>query len=200
MARTYLMTWDPGRRRWAKMYRGHRYVVSCKALAMPENKHESYQAANTWWERKQAEIDGRDYQPPDPLVTQIATFLSRNGPEAINEQWTNSLTAENIFLFLRRLVGGPPIYEGEKPFNLALAVSQLLQRQQDEPLPEGTLSDLIGEDNARQIEENLPKLVGPQIPAERTVKAFQVWGFFRIGWKRGHCQRRDSAGQASGIH
>jgi hypothetical protein len=40
------------------VHRGKVYVVSCKDLGAPPTKEGSYQAANAWWERKQAEIDG----------------------------------------------------------------------------------------------------------------------------------------------
>jgi hypothetical protein len=55
------MTWIDSRQRWMKMYRGKRYVISCKALKVASTKEASYQAANEWWEKKVAEIDA---QPP----------------------------------------------------------------------------------------------------------------------------------------
>jgi integrase len=42
------------------MYRGRRYVVSCRQLgAIRETKEESYQLANSWWESKKVEIDSQ---------------------------------------------------------------------------------------------------------------------------------------------
>jgi integrase len=42
------------------MYRGRRYVVSCRQLgAISETKEESYQLANLWWQAKKTEIDGQ---------------------------------------------------------------------------------------------------------------------------------------------
>lgn len=58
------MTWEPAKRRWRKLYKGKLYTVSCRQLNSSETKAESYQAANLWWERKRAEIDGGP--PPRP--------------------------------------------------------------------------------------------------------------------------------------
>lgn len=58
MPRNFDLTWDSTRLRWRKVHRGKVYVISCKELGAPPNKEGSYQAANAWWERKRAEIDG----------------------------------------------------------------------------------------------------------------------------------------------
>jgi len=58
MPRSFLMTWEPGPRRWRKVYKGKVYTVSCRELRTPENKEQSYQAANAWWTAKRPEIDG----------------------------------------------------------------------------------------------------------------------------------------------
>lgn len=54
-----LMTWEPAKSRWRKMYKGRIYTVSCDALGCPGNKAHSYQAANAWWAAKRAEIDNQ---------------------------------------------------------------------------------------------------------------------------------------------
>lgn len=60
MPASYLMSWEPTRRRWWKMYLGKRYVVSCRQLdAVRETKEESYQLANLWWKSKKLEIDSQ---------------------------------------------------------------------------------------------------------------------------------------------
>ena len=58
------MTWDFDNRRWRKLHRGRRYVVSCRQLGVPETKEASFRAANEWWERKLAEVEA--LQPPSP--------------------------------------------------------------------------------------------------------------------------------------
>jgi integrase len=59
-----MMTWEASQRRWRKIYKGKLYVISCRQLGAPETKVESYQAANAWWVKKRAEIDGQ--RPPHP--------------------------------------------------------------------------------------------------------------------------------------
>src|SRR3954466_7188524 len=86
MPRKYLMTWIEGRQRWMKMYRGKRYVISCKALNVPPTKDASYQAANEWWEGKLAEIE---QQPPakDHRVEALEMVVGRplETTEAVQE-------------------------------------------------------------------------------------------------------------------
>lgn len=59
MPAKFTMTWEPGPRRWRKMYRGTTYTISAHSLGCPETKLESYQAAREWWEKKKAEIDAQ---------------------------------------------------------------------------------------------------------------------------------------------
>ena len=45
---------------WLKMYKGVTYRVSCADLGLPESqwtKQGSYQAANSWWQKKKLELD-----------------------------------------------------------------------------------------------------------------------------------------------
>ncbi len=57
MASLCLMYWTPKQKRWMKEYRGKTYSVSCRQLKCPPTKEESRQFANSWWEKKQEEID-----------------------------------------------------------------------------------------------------------------------------------------------
>ena len=59
MPRAFEMSWDSAQSRWSNPYRGQRYTVACSILGMPATKEGSYQAANDWWRRKRAEIDGQ---------------------------------------------------------------------------------------------------------------------------------------------
>lgn len=48
--------------RWVKMFRGVRYRVKCSDLTIPRDrwtKEASYQAANTWWLKRRAELEGQ---------------------------------------------------------------------------------------------------------------------------------------------
>jgi integrase len=57
MARQYLMSWIPKQKRWMKLYKGHRYAVSCRQLDVPTTKEDSWRAANDWWRKKLAELE-----------------------------------------------------------------------------------------------------------------------------------------------
>lgn len=58
MSRLFLMTWINVKRRWNKHYKGKMYFVTAKTLGMPPTALSSYEAANAWWLRRKAEIDG----------------------------------------------------------------------------------------------------------------------------------------------
>ncbi len=62
---SYLMTWEPGPRRWRKVRKGMTYTVSCRDLKVPQTNEVSYQVANAWWTAKRAEIDESTSPPPD---------------------------------------------------------------------------------------------------------------------------------------
>src|SRR5579885_1257724 len=67
MAIQDLMTWEPTKARWRKIYQGKLYTISCYRLGVPSTKEESYKAANAWWLARKTEIDG----------TQAASHLIR---------------------------------------------------------------------------------------------------------------------------
>ncbi|WP_020469300.1 site-specific integrase [Zavarzinella formosa] len=59
--------------RWRKTYKGHEYSVTCAELGLPESEWSelgSYQAANTWWLAKRAEIDTQPSTRPLPPETE----------------------------------------------------------------------------------------------------------------------------------
>lgn len=91
-----LMTWEQSQRRWRKWYKGTLYLVSCRQLSVPETKLESFQAANAWWVKKRAEIDGqRPPHPYDRVIAEMAKrrdFLIAHGGDASEwEGWIRSL-------------------------------------------------------------------------------------------------------------
>ena len=63
-----LMTWEPTKSRWRKMYRGKIYTVTCEALGHPASKEASYRAANVWWEERKAELEARKPAHPHRAV------------------------------------------------------------------------------------------------------------------------------------
>jgi integrase len=60
MAIQDLMTWEPRKDRWRKIYKGQLYTISCYRLGVPSTKEASYKAANAWWLAKKTEIDGAE--------------------------------------------------------------------------------------------------------------------------------------------
>jgi hypothetical protein len=71
MSRKQTMTWEKARSRWRKMFEGKVYTVSPKELGTPATKEASQDAANEWWEAKQAELEGRNkIKPGSPQAVQ----------------------------------------------------------------------------------------------------------------------------------
>jgi hypothetical protein len=77
MPRSYLMTWDPGPRRWRKVYKGITYTVSCRDLKVPQTKDVSYQTANAWWTAKRADIDKSTSPPSDRHHERVISKLEK---------------------------------------------------------------------------------------------------------------------------
>ncbi len=63
-----LMTWEPVKARWKKIYKGKSYTIFCTTLGVPQNKVASYLAANEWWIAKKAEIDSQTPVKPHPMA------------------------------------------------------------------------------------------------------------------------------------
>jgi integrase len=72
-----MMTWQPDKARWRKMYKGSWYYVACSTLGAPPSKEGSFKAAIEWWKRKQAEIDAQ--APEHPHAGSIAKWERRRG-------------------------------------------------------------------------------------------------------------------------
>lgn len=74
MARQALMNWrgEP-HFDWRKMYRGVPYRVTCDELNAPRTKDGSYQAANDWWRKKQAEL----FEPDARYWAQVDTVAAK---------------------------------------------------------------------------------------------------------------------------
>src|SRR5581483_10556918 len=97
MPRLYSMTWVGSTKRWMRMYRGKRYVVSCRQLNAPPTKEGSAAAANAWWENKKREIDGSLLPAVDPVVEKVIRLLQRpDGAATLVEEAELGLTSANI--------------------------------------------------------------------------------------------------------
>jgi integrase len=93
----YLMTWDSEHRRWRKLYKGARYVVSCRQLGAVETKEGSYRAANEWWRSKQVEIDGTRLPHPHAetleLLARQRDWARQQGEAGLAAQLTGRIEA-----------------------------------------------------------------------------------------------------------
>lgn len=82
MPRKYELSWEGHPHyRWVKMYRRVRYRVTCEQLNLPNRawtKELSYQAANDWWLKKRAEIDGQ-LTAEHPHAEKIAELQQKLG-------------------------------------------------------------------------------------------------------------------------
>src|SRR5579884_2006560 len=66
------MTWEPGKKRWAKMYRRERYfVVASKLNPANPTRDATREAANEWWLAKKAQLDGLIKTPDEQLAEEI---------------------------------------------------------------------------------------------------------------------------------
>lgn len=71
MPRSEQMSWEGKPNfRWVRMFKGIRYRVTCDELQVPRNKEQSQAAANAWWLRKKAEIDGTPDADPVLVLTE----------------------------------------------------------------------------------------------------------------------------------
>ena len=144
MARKLLMSWIGTQKRWMKMYRGHRYAISCKALGVPATKDASWQAANTWWEEKQAELDSRhEAEVAKPGTPQAIVRLL--------EAWK-----------------GAPL---EDEADASLTMLELMHEFKDKPLPPEVTEAVLGVGAVRRLKEGADALIdGPkEVEVNRTV-------------------------------
>lgn len=165
--RTYKMTWVASRRGWMKEYKGKKYAVSCRQLGMPEdkeNKADSYQAANSWWEAKKAEIDAAGlpvHRAPLPLEDLASASLAAKGIDLI--ALARIVQKDYIAERLRRLARLSP--------EIRAAVEALFA-DDDEPesqfigqVIESEVSPLIG--SIAATGEPLPDGIAGQLPPAR---------------------------------
>lgn len=127
-----------------KMYRGHRYAISCKVLGVPATKEASWQAANRWWEAKQAELDGQ-YE---------AEAVKPGTPRAVArllEAWT-----------------GAPL---DDEADASLTMLEFMQEFKDKPLPPEVAEAILGLGAVRRVQEGVDTLIdGPkEVEVNRTV-------------------------------
>ncbi len=163
MPRLHLMTWEPGPRRWRKVYRGKAYTVSCTQLRVRDTKEASYQAANDWWTARRAEIDGqpRPHSEPELLdeLTRRRDWARANDHKELADEYDRRIaisdrTDSPSLLLL------PPNVEGRLAGLKAMGV-KLPERADPH-----TVNAILGE--GRIWDERLRKSL-PEVPEDRTV-------------------------------
>lgn len=161
MPALYEMTWTASTRRWARMYKGRRYTVSCRQLTawagklVPETKEGSYQTANAWWTAKRAEIDSG---AGHPQAAYLKTLAKR-------QEWAASqgldLKAEAFREERERVQAGEGVVRRETPGWVAEAL-----QVEDSP----ALDDSDLDDDSPLWRSRLTKHESaPKVAKERTV-------------------------------
>jgi integrase len=192
MARVYLMTWVPGRRRWTKKYKGKMYVVSPAVLGTPPTKEESYQAANAWWIARKGEIDAAGTPALDPASQTIKSILDRTSLADLRQTVQAGKAAEQVIRMLEDTsVHGQPVPDRfPAAADMPLAEVAVDMLGEGRSLPTGVIDrvltqgckDRIGEGHrqdglriiARQVSQGKPDL-----DPDRTVKG-QVDAWVRL--------------------
>jgi integrase len=178
MPASFLMSWEPTRRRWWKMYQGRRYLVSCRQLgAARETKEDSYQLANLWWQNKKIEIDGQ--RPNAHLIRELHRHLAwaeqHNRPDVAAEVWDQIEQLENDPGSNASSTDPSPFVmipgESIKEYFRSVFGHYASNRQTIESVTK--LSRMEEESVWRGRLESLPEHLYPTIPQERSVQ-FQV--------------------------
>jgi integrase len=151
MARQYSMSWIASRLRWMKMYKGRRYVISCKALGVPGTKEGSHQAANRWWEAKKAELDGYSLTPEPGSSEAILSVL---------EKWA-----------------GRPLETHE---DMRAAAADWMCYYSDKPLPDDVKEAILGPEHLTRtrarVAASFDTLDMPEAPPGRSITAHvEAW-------------------------
>src|SRR5262249_10098833 len=140
MPRVLHMTWEKARRRWRKMYRGKVYTISPKELGCNPTMVDSIVAANEWWEKKKAELDGRtlEHRPGTPAA-QLAILEAYAGRklDTPEDQLAAALAMRDEY--------------GAKP-------------------PKGLAEAVLGPERVAQLRSGIGNVLdAPAVPPERTV-------------------------------
>ncbi len=172
MARKFLMTWQPDKRRWRKRFRGTWYFVTCADLGTPATKEDSWRAANNWWTRRHVELLGKpaldaNSSQVQGLIEAVPVHqlrcLVEKGQAAEQLLWMLQLQADdrNPETMAKALAGGQGIDIDYLGYVLGL-----------DPVddPDG----LPRHPDPQQVQVKLTELaetVAPQVPTDRSLKA-----------------------------
>ena len=197
MPRAYEMSWVKTRKRWEKMYKGQRFVVSPRQLGVADSKEESATAANEWWRKKRAEIDAASLRTPKPLdelvgalyeprlFTNPLALMTHAGsfPPYLQQALEQLLT---IPLKERTSVDSPAYQGMLESLRRVTTADLLLPLLLDgKPLP-GTVAESLPQPRLQEIEQGARQLRGETVIAtERTVRAHAEHGngFRQTKWR-----------------
>jgi integrase len=176
------MCWVPNRRLWRKVYRGKTYMISCRqlrelgydqgpnALLIDDTKTGSYVAANSWWNKKEHELEAQrraTERPPTALEQLALSYVPLARPD-LPTTIEEHRQADNVLheLYPESQDGGPP--RQLRAVLLSLLADVLFKGQ---PLPE-QLVQALPPARASQVSEAVKTLKGePTVLPEQTVAA-----------------------------
>jgi integrase len=204
MPRTLLMSWVPVRRGWMKWYKGHSYSVSCRQLEAEPTKEASWQAANEWWEEKEAELRQRAVAPAptiDPASQGIKDLLDRFSVKDLRRLAGRGEAAKTVLDILEKAsVDGIPPLPGAAPMPCAILTAATLESGNG--IPAHVISDVMSNGFSKnlapefqqQYVQSLDRRIGAEaVPKDRTVRG-QVDAWVRNQHSR-HMAGKISAGR-----
>ncbi len=142
MPRAEEMTWEgEPNYRWSRTYKGTRYRITCKEMGCTAwTKEASRPAANDWWRKKRAEIDGvQDVEPgsPQAKIQVLEDFIGR------------PITSKN---------------------DASLALAQFVETYAGGNIPPDMLQMAMGQTKLEAIEKTVKALIQPpETPKEKTI-------------------------------
>ena len=204
MPRTYFMSWVPARKGWMKWYKGHNYSVSCRQLEADPTKESSWQAANDWWEQKEAELRQEAVPPTltiDPASQRIKDLLDRFSIKDLRRLAGRGEAARTVLDILEKasVANALPLAGTTAVGSAWVTVANLKSGNAIPPqvisniMSNGFTKNLAPEFQQRYV-ENLDRRIGADaVPKDRTVKG-QVDGWVRNQHSR-HVAGKISAGR-----
>jgi hypothetical protein len=178
------MCWVPKNRLWRKVYKGKVYTISCRqlrelgydqgpnALLIDDTKTGSYVAANSWWNKKEDELEAErraaERQPSamEQLVLAYANVPPEKWPEALrNCDETGQMV----------IPGETPLDPDVRAINPIQLIQMLLVNRTfmaGEPLPEHVAS-LLPPARFQQVTESVKGFRGESaVEPDKTVAAY----------------------------
>ena len=181
MPRIYLMTWVPARKGWMKWFKGRNHPVSCRQLGTEPNKEASWQAANDWWQEKEAElleVKAPAPLPMDPASQSMKDLLDRLSIRDLRRLAVQGEAAQKLLDILEKAsVDGIPQTQGAIPLPFALKTVYALESGQGIPghvisdvMSNGFTENLAPEFQQQYIKSLDRRIGGETVSKDKTVK------------------------------